>query len=191
MRQQRERGALRPFFLSPVDHLGRAIDPDVLAVAQRIGPRALFRGEGILGDPALVLTLLEEVAARTTIVIHGKVLRAEPPIEDLDGYLYLAFIRRVREVKRKRPVLQSLTDMEWKAGSPRAGLSDIERNVLLDELLGTCDTVTVDIVLRRYSGQAWREIGAAFGISATAARLRFRNAMLRIRRIAEPRGRPN
>jgi hypothetical protein len=187
MRRQRESGGFRPLFLNSVDHLGRTIDSDVLAAAERIGPRALIRGENLLGDPAVALSLLEEVAASTTSAIHAKVLRGEPPIKDLDGYLYLAFIRRVRDEKRRGPALQSLTDMEWKAGSPRVGLSEVERTVLLDELLGTCDTVTVDIILRRHSGQGWREIGASCGISATAARLRFRKSMLRIRRTIGPK----
>jgi|HubBroStandDraft_6_1064221.scaffolds.fasta_scaffold14482_4 hypothetical protein len=191
MRRQRDLGSFGQFFLSSVDHLGRVIDSDVLAAAKRIGPRLLIRGEKLLGDPAMTLTLLEEVAASTTSAIHTKILRGEPPIKDLDGYLYLAFIRRVRVEKRRGPVLQSLTDMEWKAGSPRIGLSEIERTVLLDELLGTCDTVTVDIVLRRHSGQGWREIGASCGISATAARLRFRKAMLRIRRTIEHKDHPS
>jgi DNA-directed RNA polymerase specialized sigma24 family protein len=186
MARQREPRSFRQFLLSAVDHLGRVIDSDVLAAAERIGPRVLIRGEKLLGDPAVALTLLEEVAASTTSAMHAKLLRGEPPIRDLDGYLYLAFMRRVRDKKRRGPALQSLTDLEWKAGSPRSGLSEIERNVLLDELLGTCDTVTVDIVIRRYSGQGWREIGTASGISATAARLRFRKAMLRIRRAIGP-----
>jgi DNA-directed RNA polymerase specialized sigma24 family protein len=190
MRRQREPENLQPFFLNSIDHLGRAIDAQVLAVAHKIGPRALIRGERILGDPALAVTLLEEVAAATTSAIHTRFLRGEPPIDDLDGYLYLAFIRRVRDAKRKGPVLQSVGDIEWEARSPRIRLSEIERKVLLDQLLATCDTVTVDIILRRYSRQKWRDIGAACGITATAARLRFRKAMLRIRRIAEPKGLP-
>ena len=48
----------------------------------------------------------------------------------------LAFMRRVRDKKRRGPILQSLTDMEWKAASPRHGLGEIKRKVLLDELLG-------------------------------------------------------
>jgi hypothetical protein len=187
MPRQREPRSFRQLFLNSVDPLGRAIDSDVLAAAQRIGPRVLIRGEKLLGDPAVVVTILEEVAASTTSAIHAKILRGEPPIKDLDGYLYLAFMRRVRDKKRRGPILQSLTDMEWKAASPRTGLGEIERKVLLDELLGTCDTVTVDIVIRRYSGQGWLEIGAASGISATAARLRFRKAMLRIRRTVGPK----
>ncbi len=186
MRSHRERGNARPFFLSSLDHLGRRIDSEVLEAAQRIGPRAAVHGEKVLGDPAIALTLLEEVAASVTLAIEAKVLRGEPPIKDLDGYLYRAFMHRVHDEKRRGPRLLNVGDLESKAPVRRADLSEIERKLLLDQLLGTCDTVTADIILRHYSGQKWPEVGAACGISATAARLRFRKAMLRMRRITEP-----
>jgi len=187
MRSKRERGSSRPLFLSSVDHLGRRIDSKVLEAAQRIGPRSVIHGERILGDPAMVLTLLEEVAGSVTLAIETKVLRGESPIKDLDGYLYRAFMHRVHDAKRRAPTLQSVGDIEWKTPSARSAFSEIERKLLLDELLGSYDTVTVDIILRHYAGQKWPEVGAACGISATAARLRFRKAMLQIRRTTWPR----
>src|SRR6266852_1383918 len=187
MRPKRERGNTRPLFLSSVDHLGRRIAPEVLEVAQRIGPRSGLHGEKVLGDPALVLTVFEEVAATVTLAIETKVLRGEPPIKDLDGYLYRAFMHRVHDEKRRGPRLLNVGDLESKTPVRRADLSEIERKLLLDQLLGTCDTVTADIILRHYSGQKWPEVGAACGISATAARLRFRKAMLQIRRTTGPK----
>src|SRR5216683_6090412 len=187
MRPKRERGKTRPLFLSSVDHLGRPIAPGVLEVAQRIGPRSVLHGEKVLGDPALVLTLFEEVAATVTLAIETKVLRGEPSIKDLDGYLYRAFMHRIHEEERRGPKLLNVGDIDWKAPVRQTDLTEIEHKLLLDEILGSCDTVTVDIILRHYAGQKWPEVGAACGISATAARLRFRKAMLQIRRTTGPK----
>src|SRR6266851_7759597 len=187
MRSHRERGNARPLFLSALDHLGRRIDSEVLEAAQRIGPRAAVHGEKVLGDPALALTLLEEVAASVTLAIETKVLRGEPPLKDLDGYLYRAFMHRVHDEERRGPKLLNVGDIDWKAPVRRTDLTEIEHKLLLDEILGSCDTVTVDIILRHYAGQKWPEVGAACGISATAARLRFRKAMLQIRRTTGPK----
>src|SRR5258708_27796272 len=110
MRSKRERGNTRPLFLSSVDHLGSLVAPGVLEVAQRIGPRSVLHGEKVLGDPALVLTLFEEVAATVTQAIETKVLRSEPPIKDLDGYLYRAFMHRIHEEERRGPKLLNCCD---------------------------------------------------------------------------------
>jgi hypothetical protein len=187
MRSKRERGSSRRLILSSVDHLGRRIAPEVLEAAQRIGPRSVLHGEKVLGDPALVLTLLEEVAATVTLAIEKKILRGKPPIEDLDGYVYRAFMNRVNHEEQRRPRLLNIGDMEWKTPAHRSHFASIERKLLLDDLLEGHDLVTVDIILWHYAGQKWREIGAACGISATAARLRFRKAMLQIRRKTEPK----
>ncbi len=49
--------------LNPVDRLGRNIDPEVLAAAEEIFPRALEHGLKSLGDSAVIANVLEEVAA--------------------------------------------------------------------------------------------------------------------------------
>ncbi|MGA9306595.1 MAG: hypothetical protein WBW31_14425 [Candidatus Sulfotelmatobacter sp.] len=187
MPSKRERGSSRQLVLSSVDHLGRRIAPEVLDVAQRIAPRSLLHGEKILGDPAMVLTLLEEVAATVTLAIEKRIVRGKPPIEDLDGYVYRSFMNRINDEERHQPRLLNLGDIEWKAHVRRTDLTPIERKLLLDELLEGHDLVTLDIIVWHYAGQKWREIGAACGISATAARLRFRKAMLQIRNKAEPK----
>jgi len=188
------RSSKRPHALlvNSVDHLGREIGPEVLAVAQQIADRAMTQAEALLGDPALALTLLEEMAATVTSTLRMKIARSEPPIEDLDRYLYLAFIRRVRNEVQRTPTLQRSGDVDWELFEPQGSSEEIERKVLAHELLADYDTVTAEIILRRYGGQTWRQIGAACGISATAARLRFRKAILQIRRrVTEPRNDPS
>src|SRR5258708_10897944 len=146
MRSKRERGNTRPLFLSSVDHLGRRIAPEVLEVAQRIGPRSVLHGEKVLGDPALVLTLFEEVAATVTLAIETKVLRGEPPIKDLDGYLYRAFMHRVHDEERRGPKVLYVCGIDWRGPPRRTDLTQIENKPLLDEILGKCCTINPPIL---------------------------------------------
>jgi len=60
------------FRISPVDRLGRKIDPVVLAAAEEIGRRAVEYGEKLLRDPAFATTLLEESAALVSRAIRAK-----------------------------------------------------------------------------------------------------------------------
>src|SRR5215510_584305 len=52
--------------LNAVDRRGRKIEPAVLAAAEAIYPKVLEHGLRLLGDPAVVTTALEEVAARVS-----------------------------------------------------------------------------------------------------------------------------
>jgi hypothetical protein len=59
-------GEFRPeagFRISPIDPLGRTIEPSVLDAAEEIGQRAVHYAEKLVGDPALATNLLEESAA--------------------------------------------------------------------------------------------------------------------------------
>src|SRR6202043_3263518 len=92
-----------PFLLNSVDHLGRIIEPAVLSVAQEIGPSAVRYAEKVLGDPALAITLFEESAATVSQTQRERAARGTPDVKDMRGYLFLAYIRRVRREKRAEP----------------------------------------------------------------------------------------
>jgi hypothetical protein len=184
MRPDRERKGARSFFLHSVDHLGRQISPPVLEIAQQLARDAVGRAEKFSVDPALALTLLEQVAASVTRVIREKELLGEPPIEDLRRYLFRSFMHQLEKENRRKPEIVTLGDIDWSQTAPEPGLNTIERGVFGEELLRACGKVNADIVLRRqFGGQSWPEIAAAHGITATAARLRFRRAIDRMRRL--------
>src|SRR5580704_6885447 len=88
------------FLLNAVDHLGRPIDPSVLSVAQEVGPGAVRYAEKVLGDPALAISLFEETAATISQTRLEKAARGKPDVTDIRGYLFLAYMRRVRRQKR-------------------------------------------------------------------------------------------
>jgi hypothetical protein len=64
------------------DRLGRAIEPCALSVAQEMAPQALAYAENFVGDPCVVMNLLEEAAAATVseVVCAKEPLKSAVPI---------------------------------------------------------------------------------------------------------------
>ena len=151
----------------------------MLAAAEVIFPMALDHGMKLLGDPAVVTTALEEVAA--TVSRTRKVRDPVSPLQgrDLRAYLFRAFLRYVDRLKRKELVVISLDQM------PHPPWADVQQQfdnkILLDECLTGCDPITQDMASRRMQRFSWEEIGSAYGVSAHAAEARFSHAMRQAR----------
>jgi len=174
-----EPGPRDRFQLSPVDRLGRAIDPVILDAAAKIGPRAIAYAEKLIRDPAVAANLLEEAAAAVSRALRRAGGPKSAPIRDLQAYLFRAFIRRVNKVKSRTLVL----DIHGR--SPEAGPQPSERfelKILVDEFLRGCDPATRDMFYRRIQGFSWKEIGKVYAISAHAAESRFSQALQRVRK---------
>ncbi len=167
------------FHLSPVDRFGRAIDPAVLDAAARIGRRAIAFAEEHLTDPAVAANVLEECASAVSRVLQTKRRHNERPINDLEAYLFRAFIRRINKVHRRAPV----TDNPGKLDETELSVSeDFELRILADEFLRRCDPITRDMYYRRAQGFSWKEIAKVYGISAHAAESRFSQTFQRVRK---------
>ena len=188
MRPRRE-NKRRAFFLNTVDRQGREIDADVYSVCREIAGRALSRAEKILGDPALSVTLLEETAATVSRTLREKAEAGQPLVRNLPNYLFVAFMRRVRQVKGRQVLIEDSRDTDWEAHSPLTDIADAERRILVDELLADCDETTRDIILGWMDGLSWQEIASNIGATSNAAKLRFRRAIKRIQSIIQPRSR--
>jgi DNA-directed RNA polymerase specialized sigma24 family protein len=189
MHPQRERKTSPVFLLNSVDRLGREIEPAVLSVAQEIGASAVRYAEKLLGDPALAITLFEEAAATVSQTHRERAARGTPDVKDMRGYLFLAYIRRVRKQKRAEPVLNDPKTLDLARPAQYMDIQAVERNLIVAEALATCDTVTQNIVLRRLEGFSWKEIELLCGISGHAARQRFSATLHRLRSIFQRRGR--
>lgn len=174
--QNRSEGSFR---LSPIDRLGRTIDPAVLTAAEEIGERAVKHAEKILVDPAMAANLLEESAAAVSRALRTKQRQNEIPIRDLHAYLFRAFIRRLNKAARGDLLL---ADSLARHSSGWSVSTDLESKKLLDEFLTQCDPVTRDMLYRRIQGFSWKEIGKVHGISAHAAESRFSQALQRVRK---------
>jgi DNA-directed RNA polymerase specialized sigma24 family protein len=171
------------FRLNAVDRRGRKIDPAVLAAAEGIYSRALEHGVKLLGDPAVVATALEEVAAVVSRVIKAKDPPGDPlPVRNLPAYLFRAFLRHVNHLKRKELTLVSLNEVAQIPDHPRANpLRELEFKMLLDECLAQFDFVERDMAWRRMQGLSWEEVGKFHGLSAHAAEARFSHALQKVR----------
>ena len=105
------------------------------------------------------------------------------------GYLFLAFMRRVRKEKRAEAVLNDPKD-NYRLPRARFGdMQDMERSLFLAEALATCDRVTQNIILLRLEGYSWKEIERRCGVSSDAARKRFSSTVQRLRSAFQRGGR--
>jgi hypothetical protein len=170
--------------LNPIDRRGRRIAPTVLAAAEEIFPRAFEHGLKLLGDPAVVVTVLEEVAANVSRAVAAKDPPGEPaPIRDLPGYIFRGFLRHVNRLKRKQLALIGLSEASRDSTTPRWAdpSRDFENKILVDECLTQCDSVVQDMFWRRMRGFSWEEIGKVYDVSAHTAEARFSAALRRAR----------
>jgi DNA-directed RNA polymerase specialized sigma24 family protein len=181
MRPSRER--TRPVFilLNSVDRFGRTLEASVLSIAQEIAARAIAHGERLLGDPALALTLFEEAAAAVSQMLTKNLATGKPRIRDMRRYLFRVYLRRISIEKKSSVSLDGAREEEWEKSVQRYGDEDIERQILLREVLETCDTLTREIFYLRLEGCSWKEIEKRSGISLNAASLRFSKALRRLR----------
>jgi DNA-directed RNA polymerase specialized sigma24 family protein len=176
-------GSPRLFHLNAFDLRGRKIDSEVLAAAEGIYPRAFAHGVKLLGDPAVVTTALEEVAADVSQAIKAK----DPPgdclqVRDLKAYLFTAFLRRMNHLKRKELTLASLSEVAHLPEPTWADpLQQLESKILLDECLAHFDFIDQDMAWRKTHGRSWKEAGKVHGLSAHAAEARFSHALKQVR----------
>jgi hypothetical protein len=167
------------FRLNSVDRHGRRIDPAVLAAAESVFPRALEHGVNLLGDSAVVVNTLEEVAATVSELIARRDPLGEPaPIRNLPGYIFRAFVREVNRLKNKElAVLDAAIAGQTLAQRLADPSRQLEMKVLVDECLAQFDFTERDMCWRRLEGFTWDEIGPVHGLSGHAAEVRFRNAV--------------
>lgn len=167
--------------LNSTDQHGRQIDPSVLTAAEAVLPRALEFGINLLGDPAVVVNTLEEIAATVSAVEKGR-SGGETPIRNLAGYVFRAFVRHVNRLKKREiAVLTALTSREALAPRSIDPSRQLEMEILLQEYLARFDFEEKDMCLRRLEGRSWDEVGKLHLISGHAAETRLRNAVKRVK----------
>jgi len=166
-----------------VDRRGRPIDSQVLKIAQSIATRAIPFAEGLIKDPALAASLLEECAASVSRVVRKRAQLHKPAIANLEAYLFRAFIRRVNTAKRTELLTSAAVTFAGNGSFSGTGYSEkFDLKILSDELVTRCDSVTRDMFYRRIQGFSWKEIGRCYGVSAHAAEARFSKHLNEIRR---------
>jgi DNA-directed RNA polymerase specialized sigma24 family protein len=163
------------FRISPVDQLGRRIDPAVRRVAEQILRWALALRPKLLDDPAVVTNLVEEVSANVSLTPQS------PQIRNLPRYLWMSFLRKAIRVKRREIVTVSLDE------SPCEGMlwtdpsAQFDAKILCDESMAQFDSITQSMLRQRPQGYSWDEIGPLHGMSAHAAEQRCSHALQQLR----------
>lgn len=188
MPSRRERTRNAVLLLNSVDRLGRIVEPTVLSVAQEIAHQAVSYGEKLLGDPALAISLLEEAAATVSNTIADKLALGKPGILDLRNYLFRVYLRRIGIERKAHVTFDDPTDEDWEKYAQQAEISDIERDILLMEVLESCDTLTREIFYLKLEGCSWAEIERRCGIPVNAASLRFSKTLRQLRQLLRARG---
>ena len=177
--QAGENGAVR---VSPMDQRGRPISPLVLIAAEEVSRRAIHHAEKLLVDPAVAANLLEEAAATVSRALRAKNTH-EPPVQNLESYLFRAFLRRLNRTKKRQSLSAEAVDLDAflsrMSSDPGRAL---EMKIFIDELLMQCDPEVRDMLCRRLGGSSWKEIGWAYGISGHAAESRFSQALKKVKK---------
>ena len=177
MRPKRDTKPGPRFLVNSVDRFGRQIAPAVLSVAQEIGPRALAYAENLIGDPALAIGYFEEAAASVSAAIEQKKTSDGPAIRNVGAYLFRTFIRIVDDAKRKETTLEKSHLEYGETQVLLCGDREAETTTLLNQVMGTCDRASREVVVLHLEGFSWKEIGKRIGISSHAAEARFRKAL--------------
>jgi len=188
MRPKRDTKPGPRFLVNSVDRFGRQIAPAVLSVAQEIGPRALAYAENLIGDPALAIGYFEEAAACVSAAIEQKKTSDGPAIRNVGAYLFRTFIRIVDDAKRKETTLEKSLLEYGEAHVLLCGDREAETTILLNQVMGTCDRASREVVVLHLEGFSWKEIGKRIGISSHAAEARFRKALDHARKRLKIRG---
>jgi len=172
------------YFLNAVAPSGRSIEPCVFLVAQGIANQAVCYAEKFLGDACVAVNLLEEAAATVSEAIRAKEAAQIAPIRDVRLYLFRVFLRKVAEARRNETVYEEAS--LWHS-DPRddSYVDGLDRQILLDQILGHFDSVTREMILRRVEGHSWGEIASEFELSNHAARVRFSKALQWLRTSVE------
>ena len=187
MHPRRETRRDSPFLLNAVDHLGRKIDSAILTVANEIAPRALRYAEKLIGDPAVAINLFEEAAATVSQALRDKAANGAPDIHDMRRYLFRVFLNRLGEERRAEVHAEDSPKKDILTRRDPRDSRDLDVFILAEELLGSCDRVTQEIILHRLEGCSWKEIERRLGIRIPAATQRYRRAVHHLREIYRAR----
>jgi DNA-directed RNA polymerase specialized sigma24 family protein len=165
-----------------MDQRGRPISPSVLVAAEELSRRAIHHAEKLLVDPAVAANLLEEAAATVSRALKAKNTH-ERPVQDLESYLFRAFLRRLNRTKKRQSLSADAVDLDAflsrMSSDPRRAL---EMKIFIDELLMQCDPAMRDMLCRRLAGSSWKEVGRAYQISSHAAESKFSQALQKVRK---------
>lgn len=168
-------------------------DDELRAAASRLWPRvqAHVRHKLANKDPdesTLLATQVWEAVLRSVSKTLRRHSEIRSRIADLDAYLFGIFLHRFnRALKRERrreqtiALVASTGELEQLPGARDwKSARELERSLELQEAIENMDGWTREVFTARVYGYTWREIAKLYGLKENQAKLRFRQALLRL-----------
>ena len=173
-----------PLWISETDERGNRVSREVIESAHRIWNRVLYFLRRENYDLAPAAEILEAVCHSVSRVARRREGRGQ--IRDLDSYLYWAFVRRYYRRRARDARIRYVGSVEtftegW-AGPDESWVAMLEDDIRLKQFLACLEPKFRVMLIRRFQGDRWAEIGQMFGISAHNAEVQFANAIKKARR---------
>ena len=164
------------------------------AAALRLWPRAQAYARRALRDTSVaeessIISTAWESALQSVLKSLRRRLQTGP-VRDLDSYVFGAFMRRLKKVRRRERVveyvatnqellaLRGAQDWDW--------VRELENTLELKKLVSQMDNWMKEVYFRRTFNHSWRRIAKDLGLTEHQAKMRFADGLKKIRkRIAE------
>lgn len=156
---------------------GVPVDPRFRDAAARV-EQAVFRYRSDeLTDSAERANIAEQAIYKANWALYGL------PCGNPAAYVLTIFRRDADEFLKRQSRLVSVDERPYfDATVGNRSHTEVERKVLVRELLDSMDSVTRAILLRRVAGERPAEIGRAFGMSANAISIKLSRALAQLRK---------
>ena len=118
------------------------------------------------------------------------------PIESLEDYLYIAFVKNLnREIAKEPPIdsVGSVHDLEILTSTLRPPLSrSLDDDILVGQLMGYMNEGMRRSYTLRNMGHSWNHVGRMFGKTANNAHALFNYGLKMVRRrVMKPKSPPD
>ena len=163
---------------------GKEVDPDLLAAARRNWTRVLSYARRYDLDSSIAADILEAALVAVSRARRTR-NRLGNPIRNLDSYLYVAFVRRLKRYLARQPMIQfvgSLQDVDT-LNSKRTSkpAHTVEDDLLAKELLHLMNQRTQQTFYLRTNGYSWKDTACFLKTTANSAQVLFNKEIGKIR----------
>jgi hypothetical protein len=158
------------------DKLGKPIDAEFLAVAQRSWKRVLTYAQQQGLDGAVAAGVLERaVQTLSSVMVRHPQLREQ--INNLDDYFFWVVAHRLKRRAAKEPPVEYVGSMDELGSLPGLSGPDwvekFENELALKELSANMTAETRYILDLRAEGCSWNEIAKSLGVKRNTAQVKF------------------
>lgn len=172
-------------WIQPHDKLGKPIDADLLAAAQRNWRRVIAYAKRLRQDVSIAAEELEGAVHSLSSLIERHP-RFRERIKSLDDYVFWVAAHRLNRGAAKQPTVEyvgSLADLNALRDAKDSNwASRIEDELFLKEVTGYMNERTRYLFSLRQMGWSWDGIAENLGISANAVQVQFNRGVVRARK---------